>query len=182
MASKNDEGITLVKATGIRNVFVNDWKGAFFTDLKKKIACIPFLRNLVEMTTGEADPIYVQLTSMLHWKADSAGITVGMLDEIYNSVCKTTGTSQNASKLVADLIYEEANSCLAAGTGMNLANKIVLAIAIRIAAERFMIRRINDSKFVECISDNQTQKLITKLRSFSAKKKLRSFSAKKMSP
>ena len=47
---------------------------------------------------------------------------------------------------------------------MNLANKIVLAIAIRIAAERFMIRRINDSKFVECISDNQTQKLITKFK------------------
>ena len=164
MASKNEEGIALVKATGIRNVFANDWKGAFFTDLKKKIACIPFLRNLVEMTTGEADPIYLQLTSMLHWKTDSAKITVGELDQIYNSICKTTGSSQNTSKLIAELIHEEANSCLAAGTGMNLANKIVLAIAIRIAAEKFMIQKINDTKFVERISDNQTQKLITKFK------------------
>ncbi len=47
---------------------------------------------------------------------------------------------------------------------MNLANKIVLAIAIRIAAEKFMVVKINDAKFVECISDNQTQKLITKFK------------------
>jgi len=46
MASKSDTEISLEQATGIKNVFVNDWKPNFFTDLKKKIACIPFLRNL----------------------------------------------------------------------------------------------------------------------------------------
>jgi len=164
MASKNDKGITLIQATGIRNVFANDWKGAFFTDSKKKIASIPFLRNLVEMTTGDADPNFLQLTSMLHWKADSAKITVGHLDTIYNSICKTTGASANAVKLVCELIEEEAKSCLAADGGMNLENKIVLAIAIRISAEKFMIGKISDPKFVASISAHQTQALISKFK------------------
>src|SRR5258708_10246852 len=82
IASKNEQGISVVQATGIRNVFANDWKANFFTDPKKKIASIPFLRNLIEMTTGETDPNYDQLTSMLHWKANSATITVAQLATI----------------------------------------------------------------------------------------------------
>jgi hypothetical protein len=164
MASKNDAGLALVQATGIRNVFANDWKGEFFTNPKKKIACIPFLRNLVEMTTGEAAPNYQRLTSMLHWKADSDKITVANLDTIYNSICSENGASANAAKLICELIEEEAQSCLVAGAGMNLENKIVLAIAIRLAAEKFMIGKIKDTKFVASITDNQTQALIKKFK------------------
>jgi hypothetical protein len=164
MASKNEQGISLVQATGIRNVFANDWKGKFFTDSRKKIASISFLRNLVEMTTGESDPNYKLLTSMLHWKEDSDKITVAQLDAVYNAVCKTTGTSGNASKLVCDLIAEESESCLTAPSGLNLENKIVLAIAIRMAAERFMIDKIKDAKFVAGITSNQTQVLIKKFK------------------
>ena len=32
MASKGDSGISIIKATGIRNVFANDWKPKFFKD------------------------------------------------------------------------------------------------------------------------------------------------------
>ena len=77
MASKNDEGIiTLGGAYGIRNIFARDWKANFYTGSKKKIASIPFLRNLVEMTTGEDDDKYAQFTKILHWKAGSDAITV----------------------------------------------------------------------------------------------------------
>ena len=104
MASKNEQGITVAQAKGIRNVFANDWKKEFFSNPRKKIASIPFLRNLVEMTTGEDDPNYTQLTSMLHWKAKSATMTVGQLEDIYNSICKTVCTSDNRSNLVYDLL------------------------------------------------------------------------------
>ena len=164
VASKNEKGITLTQATGIRNVFVNDWKSKFFTDSRKKIASIPFLRNLVEMTTGEDDQNYRKLTSMLHWKADSSTITVGQLDTIYNSICKTTGTSHNASKMVCDLVETEAKACLAGKEGFNLENKIVLAVAIRLAAEKFMIRKIDDDEFVANIEANQTQGFIRKFK------------------
>ena len=76
MATKNGAGITISQATGIRNIFANDWKLHFFEDQKKKVASIPFLRNLVEMTTGEGDPNYQELTSMLHWKPSSSTITL----------------------------------------------------------------------------------------------------------
>lgn len=164
MASKSENGVALVQATGIKNVFANDWKKNFFTDSKKKIASICFLRNLVEMTTGDDDPIYIQLTSMLHWRPDSAKITVGQLDQAFNSLCKTNGSSPNSDKHVCDLITAQANACLTTQGQPNLENKIVLAIAIRLATERYMIAKIKDDKFVAGITDNQTQSLIRRFK------------------
>ena len=86
IASKNKGEVTLAQATGIRNVFANDWKLCFFTDMRKKIASIAFLRNLIEMTTGDKHPHYERLTSMLHWRTGSDLVTVKELDEIYNAV------------------------------------------------------------------------------------------------
>ncbi len=112
MASKTENGVALVQAAGIRNIFANDWKKHFFVESRKKIASIPFLRNLVEMTTGEQDPNYLKLTSMLHWKADSSQITVGDLDGIFTSICKDNGNSKGGNIAIHDLIQSEANSCL----------------------------------------------------------------------
>jgi AAA domain len=164
MASKNDQGISLVQAAGIRNVFANDWKSNFFTDSRKKIASICFLRNLIEMTTGEDDPHFLRLTSMLHWKGDSERITVSDLDAIFNSLCKTNGKSNNTGSLLHNLITAEANACLEAPPGLNLENKIVLAVATRLAAERFMIAKIKDDEFVVGIKHNQAQVLIAKFK------------------
>ena len=164
MASRNDLGITLTQATGIRNVFALDWKRHFFDDPKKKIASIPFLRNLVEMTTGTNDPHYSFLTAMLHWKTESEQVTVGQLDRIFHSICKTDGESVASEKLVYELVTEQAASCLTADAGMNLENKIVLAIAIRLGAERFMIGQIDEPIFVTSIAANQTHTLTEKYR------------------
>ena len=164
MASKNLQGVSLVQAVGIRNVFANDWKGNFFADSKKKIASICFLRNLIEMTTGETDPNYEKLTSMLHWKAGTPKIKVSELDAIYNAVCKTSGASKDANKLVHVLITEEAENCMKVSSGLNLENKIVLAVATRLAAEKFMISKINDVNFVAGIKHNQTQALIAEFK------------------
>ena len=159
VASKVSGKISLEQAAGIRNIFANDWKGKFFTDSRKKIASIPFLRNLVEMTTGEEDQKYLQLTSMLHWKSDSKDITVGQLDKIFNEICRSQGRSQNSSESVHDLIRAEAQQCFRVQSGLNLENKIVLAIAIRCVAERFMIE-----KGLSENDGNQTQTLIQEFR------------------
>jgi hypothetical protein len=165
MASKNDKGLTLAQASGIRNVFANDWKGKFFNDSKKKIASIPFLRNLIEMTTGEDDPNYQLLTAMVHWKEATPKILVGDLDQVFNTLCKTKGASKDQTKGVAALIAEEVQTCMTpGGVGLNLENKIVLAIAIRLASEQFMIGKINDAPFVANIEANQTQKLIERYK------------------
>lgn len=164
LALKCSKGISLEAATGIKNVFVNDWKPKFFTDSKKKVACIPFIRNIIEFTKGEEDPDFVKLTSLVHWKSNTASITQDELDGIYNSVFCTTGTSADGKRPVIEIICHEANECLKVGDGINFENKIILSIAIRIVAEQFMINKINDTSFVESIDSNQTPRLFTKFK------------------
>jgi hypothetical protein len=164
MALKSSNGISLEQATGIKNVFVNDWKLKFFTDSKKKIASIPFIRNLIEFTKSDKDPDFLKLTSLLHWKSDSAGVTQKELDTIYNSVFGTTGASPNGNSPVIDIIKQEAGECLKACDGINFENKIVLSIAIRLVAEQFMVRKINDDNFVAGIDSNQTPRLLAKFK------------------
>jgi hypothetical protein len=131
---------------------------------KKKIASIPFIRNLIEFTKGETDPQFAKLTSLLHWKADSPTITEADLNAIYNAVFGVAGASANGKRPMVDVIRDEAKACLAAGVGVNFENKIVLAIAIRMYAEKFMIGRINDSAFVAGIASHQTQTLVEKFK------------------
>lgn len=164
MVSKTDAGVTLEKAAGIKNVFINDWKGAFYSDPKKKIASISFMRNLIEYTRGDADPDFVKLTSLLHWKADSSKITVSELDDIYNRLFSGTGSSPDGNTPVVELIINQAEQCLSAPDGINFPNKVVLAIATRLVAEQFMVNKINDAAFVSSIGSNQTARLLKKFQ------------------
>lgn len=164
MASKSNAGITLQQASGIKNIFVNDWKRNFFTDPKKKIASIPFLRNLVEYTKGEDDRNFKTLTSLLHWRADSANITEDQLNAIYTEVCGGDRVKADGHKSVIEIIETEAKSCMNGAGGVNLENKIVLAIAIRIEAEKYMISKINKPTFIAGIDSKQTQTLFAKFK------------------
>ena len=163
MASKNSAGITLDRASGIKNIFVNDWKKEFFSDDNKKIASIPFLRNLVEFTKGESDPKFAKLTALLHCKADSGNITVADLDDIFNDICGSTGVSANGTKPVVDVVKQAGKFCLESKSDA-FESKIVLAIAIRLAAESFMIARISDPAFVAGIVAHQTQELFVRFK------------------
>ena len=164
MAARSSAGIVLEQAAGIQNVFVNDWKPGFSVDPRKTIACIPFMRNLIEYTKDAGDPGYVRLTALLHWKADSAQITIADLDAIYNGLFSKTIVSPNAATTVVSLIENEASTCLKAAGGVNFENKIVLAIAIRLTAERFMVTKINEPAFVAGIEANQTPRLLKRFR------------------
>src|SRR6266566_735111 len=164
MASKSDTEVRLNQATGINNPFVKDWKPNFCKDTKKKIASIPFLRNMIEYTKGEKDDTFKKLTSLLHWKTDSADITQGDLDDIFNRLFDCKEKSPDSKKKVMDMLEECASECLKAGEGINFENKIVLSIAIRIAAEKFMVAKRKDDKFVTGITANQTSELFIKYR------------------
>lgn len=164
MALKSSKGVMLEQATGIKNVFVNDWKPNFFKIPMKKIASIPFIRNLIEYTKGETDPDFIKLTSLLHWKKDSASIIQEELDAIYNTVFCAKEKSTDGKRPVMDIINNEASACLNAGEGINFENKIVLSIAIRIAAERFMVNKISDPQFVDSIVSNQAPVLFARFK------------------
>ena len=165
MAIKSGNEVRLDPAVGIQNVFIKDWKLNFFTDGKKRIACISFMRNLIEYTHGDSDPAYIVLTSLLHWKSDTSTITGCALDSIYRTLFpSSTGSYLRPNELVIDLIKQEADACLMAQTGINFENKIVLAIAIRLLAERFMANKIANQTFLDGIKEKQTQKLLKEFR------------------
>lgn len=164
MVSKTCEGVTLEKAVGIKNVFVNLWKPKFYDDRRKKIGCIPFMRNLIEYTKGEGDADYSLLTSLLHWKTGSDQITVAHVDEVYGRLFGATGQSENGEEKMLDVVDAEAKACLQAPDGINFENKVVLAIATRLQAERFMAAKINDSDWLATISANQTPALLKRYR------------------
>ncbi|MFC1936965.1 phage infection protein, partial [Chloroflexota bacterium] len=86
------------------------------------------------------------------------------LDHIYTSVFGTNGNSAEGKNTMIDIIHHEANECLNAEDGINFENKIVLSIAIRIAAEKFMVDKIKDPAFVASINVNQTPKLQAKFK------------------
>jgi hypothetical protein len=165
MATRTDSEVTLAQAWGINNPFVKDWKAGFFTDGKKRVASIPFMRNLIEYTIGETDTDYATLTSLLHWKADSAGIDQSRLDAIYVTLFGIVGSFPGDGKTsVVDFIQQEAQACLTAAGGVNFEHKIVLSIAIRLTAEKFMANKIADPAFIDAISENQTQKLLKRFK------------------
>ena len=164
MASRSINGVTLEQASGVRNVFTRDWKLQFFVDPKKKIACIPFLRNLVEMTVGEKDPQFGNLTSILHWTAGSLTMTVDDLERIYCNICDKNGETSGDGTLVYDLILQQAEDCLVTDSRPNLEGKVVLAIAVRLLAEQFVINRLQDPDFVKSIKANQTHALIERYK------------------
>ena len=160
IAKRSSFGVETEQATGIKNVFILDWKKNFFTDLRKKIASIPFMRNLFEYTCGKEDLNYLRLTSLLHWKNDTLIITQNDLDIIFYNLFNISGLSLTPYTPVFTSIIDEADFCLVDAMSINLENKIILSIAIRLLTEKFIIGAINDDEFISGITSNQTVKLV----------------------
>lgn len=160
VAQRTEDGVVISQATGIRNPFIRDFKPGFFSSPMKRIASIPFMRNILEYTRGEEDPDYSQLTSLLHWKSDTRSITQGDLDRLFSTLfADTSGGWVDSDSQVFEMIVEQADLALSAPAGMNLEHKIVLSMAIRLKAERFMLDFIGEGSITDMIDRNQTQAL-----------------------
>lgn len=162
MAQKGEGKVSLSQASHVKNPFINGFKKNFFSNGMQRIASVPFVRNILEYTKGEDDPDYLTLTSLLHWKADSASIDNAELDRIFNETFQSSGKVSSWSagtKSVMDLLLEQAEVALVAEEGINFENKIVLSIATRILAEQHMVLSLADPTFTNGITGNQTQAL-----------------------
>jgi hypothetical protein len=159
MTYKTDSEVSLVPAKGLRNVFVKLWKPNFVIDRKMRISSIAFMRNLIEFKDGTDGAPYKQLTSLLHYKPDSETITQSNLDDIYNHLFGTNLIFPSATEKVVDMIRTEAEACLIADAGVNFEHKIVLSIAIRLAAEKYMLSKM-PSVSSATITSNQTAVLL----------------------
>ena len=171
MSNRSISSINLTKAEGIKNYFIGKWKDNIIGNDYILCATIPFTRNLIEYTKGDSDQDYRKLTSLLHWKHDTDQITVGNYLDIYNHLFGTTYNITN-TKLVKDLLFEKANEIcgLAIHDGLNLENKVLMSIAIRMQAEIFLInelRLLKSDPNYWCNSMNQFGFLIKEYSSLS---------------
>ncbi len=148
-ASKRDKMVEFTPASNIRNPLGRIVSG--LNDPKNLIAAVPFARNIVEYTKSDKDH-YKKLTSLLHWRGDTIGITVG---DLLGIICATFPKSDCSQVLkecrerrMLDIMCDEADGCLEADVclepdgGNDLSDKIVLSVGIRIRAERFMAREL----------------------------------------
>lgn len=159
---KSSSEIKLVDAEYIHNPF-EIWMKNLATNDVQLLASIPFVRNIIEYTKGKAEPNYLKLTSLLHYKTDTDSITKKDLEEIYNAVFPNLGlTLTDPTKKVLDLMMETTKTCLASTEVVRLENKIVLAMAIRLKAERYVFSKITDKSEP---SSNQTIKIIKRYES-----------------
>jgi hypothetical protein len=164
MANKTNNGIKLTKAEGIKNYFIGKWKKKISTCDIILCATVPFTRNLIEYIKGEEDADYKELTNLLHWKRNTAHITVGKYYEIYNRIFGTEYPT-NDSTLFKNLLFDKANEIKERDNhdGLNLEDKVLLSIAIRMRAEIFLteeLRKLKNNDAYWCQSNNQFGALI----------------------
>ena len=96
---------------------------------------------------------------MLHWKDNTDQITAGNYLEIYNRLFTTTHDT-NSPQLIKDLLFAKADEICAQTTrdGLNLEDKVLLSIAIRMRSEILIttkLRSIKGDADYWCPSGNQ---------------------------
>ena len=118
------------------NIFV-DWRNNL--DHKANIiVLIPFLRNIVEYTYGQECLDYENLSSFLHYR-DSNTKSLNDLKEIYKKYFKKSISKfQSSDQKVIDAIFLESDNYLINNDDIEFKHKIILSIAIRLLAEKYM--------------------------------------------
>ncbi|MDC7719096.1 hypothetical protein PQU95_17990 [Vogesella sp. DC21W] len=162
LATKTSTEIKLNLEMYQNDVFVA-WKRDMHKNEHYMLASIPFVRNLAEYCGHVAH--YAILTSLLHLKENSENITVQELQNIYRAVLvdKPALILPDSTSRVIDKIFQEADELSnAADESPELEYKVIIAMAIRLKAEQFMIAQINDQAFVDDIESNQTRELFDK--------------------
>lgn len=161
---KNKTEVKLIEEKYQNNPF-NHWKKNLASNSSMLIATIPFVRNIAEYSGDDAN--FLKLTSLLHIKHDTNSITLGDLEVILKSILKDKSSLSlpTKSKKVFDLVYEEAERIIKSTSEIiELEEKIVLAIAIRMKCEEFLIKEINNNSFINGIKKNQTRILYEKYK------------------
>ncbi|OPG19924.1 hypothetical protein [Helicobacter pylori] len=166
------EQIKMIRKNDAREIFFEN--GEYLKSVIKCIrdsekdkdffALIPFVRNLIEYTSFQADKDsnYIKLTSCLHMKKDTKDIQIQDISKIFDSVFgtgrKKKKIEEDNSKLyfetiynIAEKIYNDKNY-----NHIELQNKIIFSIVIRLKSEEWMLNKLNQ-EFES--TNNQTREL-----------------------
>jgi hypothetical protein len=161
MATKsNEKDITLHNGQYRKDIFAH-FIGRY-SEPKIFVSLIAFVRNLIEYSESDICPDYLTLTSCLHKKDNSDGLTANDIFNIYKErlVKLNEKTIPFSDENLIQLILKTADS-ISIEVNVDeilLENKISLAIAIRLKAEEYLISNLPEVNLND-ITSNQTQAL-----------------------
>ncbi|MEB2787276.1 hypothetical protein [Algoriphagus persicinus] len=164
MALKNvDEIILIGTGHNYQSEPFNHWKKNLQNPLML-LASIPFVRNLIEFKDGSSCNNFKLLTSLLHLKNDTYSITIEQLKKVYDDIIISKGLEiYNQSDTIKSILDEEVERLISVpiAQGMNLEQKIILSIAIRMKSEEYMFSKVSDKS---PFSKYQTAKLFERFK------------------
>ena len=169
MATKDiDGGITLHRGPYImKTPLENEIK---HTNTCNFISMIPFTRNIVEYTDGKEDNDFMTLTNCLHLLDRTNNLTDIDIDNIIRKHIKNKKYNYTPSGIrIIDMIYDEAQKIInkEKPEELQIEDKIVLSIAIRLKAETYMkgeLLSLGETEESLQSGENQTTKWIDKMR------------------
>ena len=138
------------------------------------IALVPMARNLIEYTkdisVGQPKSDYLNLTSCLHVKTETANLTVNDIKQILSNNLEVANLpTENITSNIKDFIYSIAEELCNKPVldEIHIENKIVFAIAVRLKTEDYLISKLRQvmsvedfNNFYNNIKSNQTSALI----------------------
>ncbi|MGL2678553.1 hypothetical protein ACQJ8K_01725 [Helicobacter pylori] len=165
MIRKNDAREIIFENGGYLKSFIK-WIRDSEKD-KDFFTLIPFVRNLIEYTSSQADKDSncITLTNCLHMKKDTKTIPIQDISKIFDSVFgkerKNKKIEKDNSKLYFQAIYDIAEEIYndKDRNHIELQNKIILSMAIRLKAEEWMLNKLNKLNQEFKSEKNQTREL-----------------------
>lgn len=165
IAEKLGGEIKLIEA-GSRNITdpFENWRGGVNNNEKYLLACVPFVRNLINYKEGKNND-YKLLTHVLHHKDQdedikkTTDITIADMETPFdNALSGISFDFPDNSKTIVQIIDELISAIKASPNtdSIVLEDKIVLAIGIRLKAEEYMWSQVS---IKTPISGSQTGKL-----------------------
>ena len=166
-ATKDLNNTIILKQMKYQNNPFCDWKKNLDKDNKKLIASICFFRNIADYLDNKEN--FEILTSMLHIK-DNNKKTILDLETVINEMLKPSKEIKlkpDNTKFIKDFIYETIEQEIFTDIvnkieKIDLEEKIVLAIGIRLKAEEFILSKILNIS--EEITNNQTFELFRRYK------------------
>lgn len=147
VAEIDNDKILLVKEKYQKQPFVY-WKKNL--EVKHVLALIPFMRNIIEYgqdknlaNIPEINKDYLLLTELLHQKEHTEDITFGNLKVLFKEYLGNDSYKGDVidSDYVIEKLFEVADAITI--VNVDLEYKIILSMAIRHRAEKFMLTKIN---------------------------------------
>ena len=155
--AKRSRGIISLRG-GVHSDEFKHLKQSASNDIRAFLSLIPLARNVIEYKDGYQAGDYVLLTNVMHNKVGSLGISVDqVISGVQNNLTGISLSAHASIDPIQDKIISEADAVLNNGQDDHLEDKIVLAMGIRLRAERHIkASYISDGRTLTDATGEQT--------------------------